>query len=126
MIDIEEGAFNESANPSSREDLVTEDDMPAAKPMSFKEAFKLHRAAGDATFEWNGKKFTTDLAKPKAAPPLRDYTNDTPPPPARRGNRVPGLSTLTSGYGKNAKVYAKGGFVTHGKESKGKTKGTMR
>lgn len=35
---------------------------------SFKEAFAAARSAGDKTFEWNGKKFTTELAKPKAAP----------------------------------------------------------
>lgn len=35
---------------------------------SFKEAFAAARSAGDKTFEWGGKKFTTELAKPKAAP----------------------------------------------------------
>lgn len=34
---------------------------------SFKEAFAAARGAGDKTFEWNGKKFTTEVAKPKAA-----------------------------------------------------------
>lgn len=38
------------------------------KPMSFKEAFRAARKAGGKLFEWNGKKYTTDMAKPKAAP----------------------------------------------------------
>jgi hypothetical protein len=38
-----------------------------AKKMSFKEAFAAARGAGDKSFEWNGKKFTTEMAKPKAA-----------------------------------------------------------
>ena len=45
---------------------------PPAKPLPFKEAFRQARAKGDAVFEWNGKKYTTELAKPgakKAAKP---------------------------------------------------------
>jgi hypothetical protein len=47
----------------------------APKKQSFKEAFAAARKGGGKTFEWNGKKFTTDLAapKPKAkAPSLAD------------------------------------------------------
>ncbi len=36
------------------------------KPLSFKETFAARRKAGDSTFEWNGKKYTTDLKKPVA------------------------------------------------------------
>ena len=39
-----------------------------AKPMSFKETFAALRKAGAKTFEWNGKKYTTELASPKKAP----------------------------------------------------------
>jgi len=42
---------------------------PAPKSMSFKEAFASARKGGDKTFEWQGKKYTTELAKPKAAAP---------------------------------------------------------
>jgi hypothetical protein len=38
-----------------------------AKSMSFKEAFASARGAGDKTFEWQGKKYTTDLASPKSS-----------------------------------------------------------
>jgi len=42
-----------------------------AEPMkmaSFKEAFKEARGRGDKTFEYMGKKYTTDVAAPKAVP----------------------------------------------------------
>ena len=39
---------------------------PAAKPQNFKSAFADARSAGDKTFEFGGKKYTTDLAKPSA------------------------------------------------------------
>jgi hypothetical protein len=41
-----------------------EEDAP--KKTSFKEAFASARKGGEKTFEWNGKKYTTDVAKPKA------------------------------------------------------------
>jgi hypothetical protein len=39
------------------------------KGQSFGSAFKEARAAGDKTFFWNGKKYTTDLAPAKPVPP---------------------------------------------------------
>jgi hypothetical protein len=41
---------------------------PVAKKRSFKEAFAEARKAGDKSFEWEGKKFTTEFASPKKAP----------------------------------------------------------
>ena len=44
-------------------------DMDAANDIaneSFGAAFKRNRAAGNKTFEWHGKKYTTEMAKPKA------------------------------------------------------------
>jgi hypothetical protein len=49
-----------------------------AEPMkmaSFGEAFKEARGRGDKTFEYMGKKYTTETAKPKAAP--KDETPKT-------------------------------------------------
>ena len=40
---------------------------PSAKTSRFGAAFAAARRAGDKTFMFNGKKYTTDLAKPKAA-----------------------------------------------------------
>ncbi len=49
-----------------------EEDKPAprkeeAKKMSFKEAFAAARKDGDKTFTWQGKRYTTEMAKPSSA-----------------------------------------------------------
>ena len=36
-----------------------------SKPQTFKQAFAAARANGEKTFPWNGKRYTTELAKPK-------------------------------------------------------------
>jgi hypothetical protein len=48
-------------------DTTVETTTTSTKAPSFKEAFAAARGAGDKTFEWGGKKFTTEMAKPKAA-----------------------------------------------------------
>lgn len=50
-----------------------EEDAP--KKMSFKQAFASARKGGEKTFEWNGKKYTTELAKPKAESAERPKTD---------------------------------------------------
>jgi hypothetical protein len=57
----EDGAFNEAGSGTN------DTDTKPTKPQSFKEAFAAARSGGGKTFEWNGKKYTTDLApaKPK-------------------------------------------------------------
>jgi hypothetical protein len=50
-------------------DTGEETSAPAAKKTSFKEAFASARKAGDKTFQFEGKKFTTDLASDKKAAP---------------------------------------------------------
>ena len=55
--------------------------------VSFKEAFKHYRGLGQASFTWNGKKYTTDVkkAKPKAkisTPTPADFTAAGPKKPA--------------------------------------------
>lgn len=44
-------------------------DYTPPKSKSFKDAFRDARNAGDKTFEWEGKKYTTELAKSKDAAP---------------------------------------------------------
>jgi hypothetical protein len=66
--DGEEGSLVESDMPAQR--IEFSEDTGSAGPtksMSFKEAFASARGAGDKTFEWQGKKYTTELATPKAA-----------------------------------------------------------
>lgn len=59
----QEGAVAEYKDRKEKEAIM---DKPLAKA-SFKEAFAEARANGDKTFEWNGKKYNTELApsKPK-------------------------------------------------------------
>ena len=47
---------------------------------TFKEAFREARKAGDKTFMWNGKKYTTEMAKPKAG-----VSRDMPSEPSGGG-----------------------------------------
>lgn len=70
------------------------------KKMSFKEAFAAARKAGDKTFEWQGKKYTTEMASPskpkadtqaavrKTEPRVAAY--ETPFDRARREDREQG------------------------------------
>ena len=57
----------------------------ASKPQNFKSAFAEARSAGDKTFEFGGKKYTTELAKPSApstpsAPAAAPKTDDKKAP----------------------------------------------
>jgi len=67
-----------AAEPAAAEPAAAEPaagPMAAApKPQNFKSAFADARSAGDKTFEFGGKKYTTELAKPSAPSTL--------PPPA--------------------------------------------
>ena len=58
---IEAGAEEETS--------VRSKPVAAAKKQSFGEAFKSARAGGGKTFTFNGKSYTTELAKPKAKEP---------------------------------------------------------
>lgn len=60
-------AFNAEASPVKAADVKPVDLAPAepAKPKPFKAAFAQARKDGLKVFEWNGKKYTTDLAKAK-------------------------------------------------------------
>jgi hypothetical protein len=57
----QEGAMAEYTARKEREDILS---RPLAKA-SFKEAFAEARANGDKTFEYMGKKYSTDVAKPE-------------------------------------------------------------
>jgi hypothetical protein len=66
--DGEEGSLVEADTPAQRIEFSEETGSTGpAKTMSFKEAFASARGAGDKTFEWQGKKYTTDLASSKPA-----------------------------------------------------------
>jgi hypothetical protein len=80
----------EGGDVNEQEDTATEG-QPAAKPSSFKEAFASARKGGGKTFEFNGKKYTTELASSAASKPAAksagsNYSNEgrnkTPSAPA--------------------------------------------
>jgi len=48
----------------------TSRDSPAAEPSSFKEAFASARKGGAKTFEYKGKKYTTDTAPARSSAPV--------------------------------------------------------
>jgi hypothetical protein len=99
---------------------------PSAKLSNFGAAFNMARKAGDKTFMFKGKKYTTDLAesKPKAKPAA--------------GKKLPGKSAegqmgdvMGAKKGGMIKKYAMGGSVgsaskrADGCATKGKTRGKM-
>lgn len=55
---------------SGRGEVTPEQKQAGRDANSFSDAFRAAREAGEKTFEWKGKKYTTELAsdKPKAAP----------------------------------------------------------
>jgi len=77
------------ANPAPETAMTELPPMPeaqaTAKPASFKEAFAAARKGGAKTFDYNGKKFTTDLASaPAKAAPMAAGPGRAPAPPARK------------------------------------------
>jgi hypothetical protein len=89
-------------------------DKPLAKA-SFKEAFADARAAGDKTFEYMGKKYSTEMAKPKA--------------PAKRkslpGKAAEGKMSDVVGAKKGGMVKSSASKRGDGCAIKGKTRGRM-
>lgn len=82
----QEGGITEGMNPNIDDDTraramkFVEEKVETAAParkQSFREAFAQARQGGEKTFEWNGKKYTTEMAKPAtraAAPDTGDET----------------------------------------------------
>lgn len=70
MSEEDVASFAGTPDNDSNAGMADTTSAPAApaKAPSFKEAFAAARGAGDKTFEFGGKKYTTELAKPKAAP----------------------------------------------------------
>jgi hypothetical protein len=124
-----------------------------AKLSPFGLAFDEARKAGDKTFEFKGKKYTTEMAKPKAKPKAdTSRANEVPPAPKQKdeGKTASGVAREARGiksgragamgrdpsrYGKPVTLdelgFKKGGAVSSaskradGCAKKGKTKGRM-
>jgi hypothetical protein len=65
---VSEDAYDADTQARGETELIRMRDEAAAAPTNFKEAFAAARGAGDKTFEYNGKKYTTELAKPASKP----------------------------------------------------------
>lgn len=126
---------------------------PSAKLSNFGAAFAAARKAGQKTFEFKGKKYTTEMAKPKAKPKAdTSRANEVPPGPKQKmeGKTASGVAREARGiksgragamgrdpsrYGKPVTLdelgFKKGGSVgsaskrADGCAVKGKTKGKM-
>lgn len=66
------------------------------KAMSFRETFAARRKAGDAMFEWNGKKYTTELKKTGTTPTAAPTTAPRPAAPASMPASKPYLEPFES------------------------------
>lgn len=70
----------------------SDEETPSPRKQSFKEAFAEARRGGGKTFEWNGKKYTTEMAGEKSATPKaasKPMVTDTGDEIARLKARAP-------------------------------------
>ena len=122
------------------EDTTSEATPEPAKPSNFKQAFASARKAGDKTFEFNGKKYTTELASSTPAK-VTDTGDETArlkarvpkPAPNYKNNPPSALSRAFTalrerGMKSNPDAYKSGGSASSradGIATKGKTRGKM-
>lgn len=67
MTDDEVASFAGTPENESNAGMAEAYKEPEAKKLTFKEAFASARKAGDKNFQWEGKKFTTEMAGEKKA-----------------------------------------------------------
>ncbi len=89
-------ADKEEEKPSKKED----------KKMSFKEAFAAARKDGDKTFTWEGKRYTTEMAKPSSAKASEGQHENISDDTRERARKY-----VEMYKGGAVKKYAKGGVV---------------
>ena len=121
------------ANPFQGEDVdpfsgARDEEGNIERKETFKEAFAKARRAGDKTFMFNGKKYTTELkGEKKAEPKSESKAEPTEETPRRKTPRekFKGLMGMLG----NVKTYKSGGSVSSaskradGCAQRGKTKG---
>ena len=96
------------------------------KKMSFKEAFASARKSGDKTFEWEGKKYTTELAseKPKATAKTKETFSASKSIGASPAKKAPDFMRKAMGMKAGGSV-SSASKRADGCAIKGKTKGRM-
>jgi hypothetical protein len=88
-------------------EMAAKSEDAAPRKQTFKEAFAENRKAGNATFEFEGKKFTTELAKPKAQAPRDEKKTEAPASVVRKApaqTAKPMSLTDTGDYNDGAKL----------------------
>lgn len=95
-------ADKEEDKPSPRKEETKDSD----KKMSFKEAFAAARKDGDKTFTWEGKRYTTELAKPSSAKASEGQHENISDDTRERARK-----SVEMAKGGAVKKYAKGGVV---------------
>lgn len=118
----QEGAMAEYTDRKEKEAIMSK---PLAKA-SFKEAFAEARANGDKTFEYMGKTYSTDLAKPE-----KSFKEKAKSAGFSSAETKGGAALMTRKDRKNDKpMYKAGGSVSASKRAdgcavRGKTRGKM-
>lgn len=120
--DVDEG-IKSYAEPQKSTKLRGEETEGPQKKQSFSEAFKDARTSGDSTFMWNGKKYSTEMAKPAAK-----VASKVEAAPQRRS--VLDVSKNTSDFfrrdNSNWNRFAKGGMMKESKAMVGKEVAFMK
>jgi hypothetical protein len=83
------------------------------KKETFKEAFAAARKDGDKTFMWQGKRYTTELAKPSSAKAMEGQHENISDDTRERARK-----SVEMAKGGTVKKYAKGGMVNCGASMK--------
>ena len=87
--------------------------------MTFKEAFAAARKEGDKTFEWRGKKYTTEMAPSKPKPKAPEKRKPLP------GRAAEGKMSDVVGAKKGGMVKSSASKRGDGIAQRGKTRGRM-
>lgn len=100
--------------------------FPEPKKQSFKEAFASARKSGDKTFEWQGKKYTTELAseKPKASVKTKETFSASKAIGASPAKKAPDFMRKAMGMKSGGSV-SSASRRADGCAVKGKTRGKM-
>ena len=94
------------------------------KKMSFKEAFASARKSGDKTFEWEGKKYTTELASEKPKAKNKETFSASKAIGASPAKKAPDFMRKTMGFKSGGSV-SSASKRADGCAVKGKTRGKM-
>lgn len=113
-IQAEANKGNYAKSESYKAEPASDSEKAFPAKTSFKSAFAAARKAGGKSFEWEGKKYSTDVAAPKAKaskPAADDTPAPTPAPAAKKDSGIgPKNSFLTEERLAKSREAMKGGW----------------